>query len=400
MKKDFLKYQAQTSQDPLGLKIASAAGNYIFDVHGKSYLDFVAGVSANTLGHNHPRVNKAIKDQLNTYSHVMVYGEFIQQIPLELCKLIAKLLPEPLETVYLTNSGAEATEGAIKLAKRYTGRSDIVAAVNGYHGNTQGAMSVSGVEIQNSAFRPLIPGTSFINFNKIEDLQKINKNTAAVILETIQGGAGFIEPKNNYLKHVKNRCDKVGALLILDEIQTGIGRTGRLFGFENYNVVPDILITGKGLGGGMPIGAFISSNALMQCLKKDPVLGHITTFGGHPVIAAAALSTLKEVIETTLIEQTIEKEELFRRLLKHDLIHEIRGKGLMLAVILKSEVPPIDIIKKSMEEGLLLFSLLFESQAVRITPPLTITESEIEKGCAILLNVLNNFVPKTEPHTS
>ena len=391
MKKDFLKYQAQTSNDPLGLKIASASGNYIYDVHGKGYLDFVAGVSANTLGHNHPRINKAITDQLVKYTHVMVYGEFIQQAPLELCKLLAKLLPESLETVYLTNSGAEATEGALKLAKRYTGRHEVIAGKNGYHGNTQGAMSVCGAETQNSAFRPLIPGSRFITFNKLKDLAKITYKTGAVILETIQGGAGFIEPQSGYLQKVKERCDEVGALLILDEIQTGIGRTGRLFGFEHFNVVPDVIITGKGLGGGMPIGAFIAPQKMMTLFSNNPVLGHITTFGGHPVIAAAALATLNEVIETTLIEQVRTKEKLLRTLLHHPLIREVRGKGLMLAIILDPKISVMEVIKRCMDKGLLLFSLLFDKHAIRITPPLTISSNEIEKGCSIFLEVLNEY---------
>lgn len=391
MKKDFLKYQAQTSGEPLGLKVASASGNYICDIHGKKYLDFVAGVSANTLGHSNPKINQAIITQLENYSHVMVYGEFIQQVPLELCKLLAKLLPEPLETVYLTNSGAEATEGAIKLAKRVTGRHQMIAAKQGYHGNTQGAMSVCGVEGQNSAYRPLVPGTRFIEFNNLEDLPKITTETAAVILETIQGGAGFIEPRSEFLKKIKERCLAVGALLILDEIQTGIGRTGKLFGFENYDVVPDILIIGKGLGGGMPIGAFIASQNRMFSLSRDPGLGHITTFGGHPVIAAAGLATLNEVIKSTLIEQTITKEKIIRKLLHHKSIREIRGKGLMLAVILNSNIAAIDVIKRCLDKGLIVFSLLFDQNAIRITPPLTISKKAIETGCSILMEVLNEI---------
>ena len=259
MKKDFFKYQAQTSTHPLAMEISKAKGSYIYDTSGKKYLDFVAGVSANSVGHNNPKVTAAIKNQLDSYAHVMVYGEFIQQPQVELCKLLVENSPENLNAVYITNSGTEATEGALKLAKRVTNRSEIIAAKNSYHGNTMGAMSVSGVESQNSAFRPLIPGTKFISFNNANELPKITTNTAAVILETIQGGAGFIESKNEFLLKVKQRCLEVGALLILDEIQTGIGRTGTFWGFENYNVIPDIIITGKGLGGGMPIGAFISS---------------------------------------------------------------------------------------------------------------------------------------------
>jgi len=392
LKEDFFKYQAQTSPHPLAIEISHANGCYIYGSDGKEYLDFVAGVSANTLGHNHPEISQAIKDQVDKYTHVMVYGEFVQQPQVDLCKLLAANLPKPFETVYLTNSGTEATEGALKLAKRYTGRSEIIAAKQGYHGNTQGSMSVCGAEEQNSAFRPLIPGIKFITFNNLTDLNKITTNTAGVILETIQGGAGFIESQNDYLKKVKEKCTEVGALLILDEIQSGIGRTGKLFGFENYNVVPDIIVAGKGLGGGMPIGAFISSFQIMDCLKQHPKLGHITTFGGHPVIAAAALATLKALIHSNLIVQTLQKEKLFRKLLVHPLISEIRGRGLMLAPMVESSEMASQIILKCLDRGLIMFWLLFEGKAIRITPPLTISEDEIYKGCNILIGVLNEIL--------
>lgn len=389
---DFFKYQAQTTPHPLAIEISHANGSYIYDVKGKRYLDFVAGVSANSLGHNPKEVNEAIKKQLDRHSHVMVYGEFIQQPQVALCKVLATYSPKTLNAVYLTNSGTEAIEGALKLAKRKTGRFEIIAAKNGYHGNTQGSMSVCGAEEQNSAFRPLIPGIKFIEFNNNHDLDKISKNTAAVILETIQGGAGFIEPQNDYLKKVKDRCEKMGALLILDEIQSGIGRTGKLFGFENYDVIPDIIVTGKGLGGGMPIGAFIASYKVMSCLKQDPKLGHITTFGGHPVIAASALATLKQILNSTLIDQTIKKELLFRKYLIHPLITEIRGKGLMLAILVESAEIASKVILKSMKNGLLLFWLLFEDKAIRITPPLTISDDEILKGCNIIIEILNEIL--------
>lgn len=392
MKEDFFKYQAQTSPHPLAIEISHANGSYIYGANGKKYLDFVAGVSANTLGHNHPEISQAIKDQVDKYTHVMVYGEFVQQPQVELCKLLAKNLPKPLETVYLTNSGTEATEGALKLAKRFTGRSEIIAAKHGYHGNTQGSMSVCGAEEQNSAFRPLVPGIKFITFNNLTDLNKITNNTAGVILETIQGGAGFIQSQNDYLKKVKDKCTEVGALLILDEIQSGIGRTGKLFGFENYNVVPDIIVAGKGLGGGMPIGAFISSFEIMDCLKQHPKLGHITTFGGHPVIAAAALATLTALFNSDLISQTLQKEILFRKLLVHPLITEIRGRGLMLAPMVESSEMASKIILKCLDRGLIMFWLLFEGKALRITPPLTISEDEIYKGCNILVEVLNEIL--------
>jgi len=392
LKKDFFKYQAQTTPHSLAIEISRAEGSYVYDVHGKEYLDFVAGVSANSLGHKHPRVTKAIKDQVDAYTHVMVYGEFIQQPQTELCKLLASLLPNNLDTVYLVNSGTEATEGALKLAKKVTGRAEIIAAKNAYHGNTQGAMSVCGAEMQNSAFRPLIPGTKFITFNNQQDVEKITTNTAAVILETIQGGAGFIVSENNYLEKVREKCTKVGALLILDEIQSGVGRTGNFFGFEHYNCVPDILITGKGLGGGMPIGAFISSFKNMEKLQNYPKLGHITTFGGHPVIAAAAVATVKEITETNLMEEALRKEQLFKDCLQHPAIKEIRGKGLMLALIMEDDAMATELVLKSMEHGLILFFLLYEKKAVRISPPLTISDEEIKKGCAIILQVIDTIL--------
>ena len=318
-----------------------------------------------------------------------VYGEYIQKPAVELTKLLANKLPNPLEKTYLTNSGTEAIEGALKLAKRATGRNEIIAAHKAYHGNTMGSMSVMGFEERKQAYRPLLPNVRFITFNNETDLEFITTKTACVILETIQGGAGFIEPEKGYLEKVRNRCDTVGALFILDEIQPGIGRTGKLFGFEHYNCIPDILVTGKGLGGGMPIGAFTASSKLMDLLQDNPKLGHITTFGGHPVIAASALATLQEITESNLMHQALEKEIMFRKLLVHPLIKEIRGKGLMLAIITTSEKITNSLILKCQEEGLILFWLLFEPKAVRITPPLTISNEEITKGCSIIIAVLN-----------
>lgn len=391
MKQDFLKYQAQTSPHPLAMEVSHAEGSYIYDTNNKAYLDFVAGVSACSLGHRHPRVVTAIKEQLDKYLHVMVYGEYAQKPSVELAKFLARHLPKPLEQTYLVNSGTEAIEGAIKLAKRVTGRSQIVAAHYAYHGNTMGSMSVMGYEERKQAYRPLIPDTSFLTFNKEEDIENITTKTAGVILETIQGGAGFIEPQNGFLEKIKKQCERVGALLILDEIQPGIGRTGKLFGFEHYNCVPDILVTGKGLGGGMPIGAFTASKEHMKLLCDQPKLGHITTFGGHPVIAAAALATLQEVTETNLMQEALEKEQLIRDRLKHPLITEIRGKGLMLTAMTPSAEITNKVILKSQDEGLILFWLLFEPKAIRITPPLTISKEEIIKGCDIILSVLNTM---------
>jgi acetylornithine/N-succinyldiaminopimelate aminotransferase len=392
MLKDFYKYQAQTSPHPLGMEVSHAVGSYIYDTNSKKYLDFVAGVSACTLGHQNKRVNDAIKNQLDKYSHVMVYGEYAQDPSVEYCKLLASHLPHPLKKTYLVNSGTEATEGALKLARRVTGRSQLISCYNAYHGNTMGSMSVMGFEERKQIFRPLVPDVDFINFNNEEDLQKITTKTAGIILESIQGGAGFIQPQNDFLKKVKQRCEEVGALMIIDEIQPGFGRTGKLFGFENYDVVPDIIIIGKGMGGGMPVGAFVAGDEYMDLLSHDPKLGHITTFGGHPVIAAACLATLKEITETDLISQTLVKEKLFRELLVHPLIEDIRGKGLMLAAMTKDPEITNRIIFKCQDKGLILFWLLFEGCAIRITPPLTVSEDEIREGCSIILEAMNEVM--------
>ncbi len=391
MTSDFLDYQAQTTPHPLAMEVSHAEGCYVYDTNNKAYLDFVAGVSACSLGHRHPKVVDAIKNQLDKYMHVMVYGEYIQEPAVALAKLLAQNLPKSLECTYLVNSGTEAIEGALKLARRATGRSQIIAAHHAYHGNTMGSMSVMGYEERKQAFRPLIPDVNFITFNNIDDLNQITPKTAAVILETIQGGAGFIEPYGNYLTRVRTRCDEVGALLILDEIQPGIGRTGKLFGFEHFNCIPDILVTGKGLGGGMPIGAFTASKAMMHTLQDRPKLGHITTFGGHPVIAAAALATVKEIIESDLMPQALEKEQLLRKLLVHPLISEIRGRGLMLAALTPSAEIANELILKAQNRGLILFWLLFEPKAIRITPPLTITNDEIIKGCELIIEILDEI---------
>ena len=371
------------------MEVDRAEGSYIYDTSGKRYLDFVAGVSACSLGHQHPRVKAAIIAQLDRYLHVMVYGEYAQSAPVQLTKLLAKHLPEGLNSTYLVNSGTEAIDGAIKLARRATGRTEIIAATNAYHGNSYGALSLMSHEERVAPFRPVIGDVSFLQFNDTYQLDKITTKTAAIVLETIQGGAGFIEPQNDYLKKVKARCQQVGALLILDEIQPGMGRTGKLFGFENYEVVPDILVTGKGLGGGMPIGAFTASAKVMLLLSDNPKLGHITTFGGHPVIAAAALATLQEITESDLMAQALVKEQLLRNLLVHPLIVEIRGRGLMLAILTPSAAIASEVILQCQDKGLILFWLLFEEKAIRITPPLTISEDEIREGCAILLEVLD-----------
>ena len=389
LQEDFLKFQAKTTPYPLGIVVDHAKGSYVYDTDGKAYLDFIAGVSACSVGHCHPNVVEAIKTQAERYLHVMVYGEFAQEPAVDLAKELAAELPESLGVTYLVNSGTEAIEGAMKLAKRVTGRGELIAAHNAYHGSTHGALSLLGAEQQKKAYRPLLPGIQFIKFNDASDLDKITTKTAAVLLETIQGGAGFIMPQNDYLKKVKERCEAVGALLILDEIQPGFGRTGKLFGFQNYDVVPDILVMGKGMGGGLPIGAFSSSAAHMHHLTENPKLGHITTFGGNAIIASAALATLRTLKEEELIEAVAEKEKLFRSLLKHPRIKQINGTGLMLAPIFETEEITNVVVLKSMEKGLLLFWLLWEKKAVRISPPLTISLDEIRSGCAIITEVLD-----------
>ncbi|MBC7557358.1 MAG: aspartate aminotransferase family protein, partial [Chryseobacterium sp.] len=353
--------------------------------------DFVAGVSANTLGHSHPAIISAIKNQADKYLHVMVYGEYAQKNPVELCKLLAESTPEPLEVTYLVNSGAEAIDGALKLAKRFTGREEIISFKNSYHGNTHGALSVSGNEYHKREFRPLLPLVDFIGFNEEKDLEKITEKTACVILETIQGAAGFLLPEEQYLKKLKKKCEETGALLILDEIQPGFGRTGKLFAFEHYGIVPDILVMGKGMGGGVPVGAFMSSREIMESLSHSPKLGHITTFGGNPLIAAASLATLKGVLESNLMAEISEKEQLFRSLLVHPKIHNINGKGLMLAVNLGSPEFTLEVAKRCMENGLIVFWQLYRNEFLRISPPLNLSLEEIKEGCSIILKVLDGM---------
>nr|WP_172281026.1 aspartate aminotransferase family protein [Chryseobacterium sp. LAM-KRS1] len=389
MQKDFFSYQAQTTQFAAGFEVEKAEGSYIFGTDGKRYLDFVAGVSANTLGHSHPKIVNAIKEQAEKYLHVMVYGEYAQDKPVALCRLLAEATPDPLEVTYLVNSGAEAIDGSLKLAKRYTGREEIISFKDSYHGNTHGALSVSGNEYHKREFRPLLPMVSFIEFNNEDDLDKITEKTACVILETIQGAAGFLVPQNDYLKKLKKRCEEVGALLILDEIQPGFGRTGKLFSFEHYGIVPDILVMGKGMGGGVPVGAFMSSKEIMNSLSHSPKLGHITTFGGNPLIAASSYATLKEILESGLMNEVDRKEELFRELLVHPKISNINGRGLMLAVNLGSPEYTLKVAQKCMEKGLVVFWQLYRNEYLRISPPLTISLEEIKEGCQIILEVLN-----------
>ena len=370
---EFKKYQAQTTPYPLGLDIDRAEGSWIYDKSGKKYLDLEAGVSANVIGHSNPRVVKAIKEQVERYMHVMVYGEFIQDAPLEYCRMLTGMLEPGLDCLYMVNSGTEAIEASIKLAKRVTGRTEMIGAKWAYHGNTQGSLSMLGVEEQKRAFRPLIPDVRFLEFNNFNDIDMITERTAGVLLESIQGGAGFILPENGWLAAVRERCTQVGAQLIIDEIQPGFGRCGRLFGYQNFGIVPDILAIGKGMGGGLPVGGFVSSLEKMRTFLDNPKMGHVTTFGGNPVVAASCLETLKILTEGDIIPQTLEKEKLFRKYLVHPSILEIRGMGLMLAPMFASDRTPVKLMKRLLDKGVITFLLLYEKRALRLSPPLTIS---------------------------
>ena len=384
----FKKHQAQTFPFPSCLEIDSAKGSYIYDVKGKVYLDFIAGVSACSLGHSNRIITDAVKEQLNKYSHVMVYGEYVQSPQYKLAQLLANNLPQNLSTTYFTNSGAEAIEGAMKLAKRATGLSEIISCKDSYHGSTQGALSIMGNEEYKAKYRPLLPSCNQIIYNDVESLVNITTQTAAVVIEPIQGGTGFVTPKNNFLQKVREKCNETQTLLIFDEIQTCFGRLGTLFGFEKYDVRPDILCIAKGMGGGMPIGAFISSWQLMNLLTFDPKLGHITTFGGHPINCAASLATLEHLLSADIMQKVDEKEQLFRLHLKHPKIKEIRGNGLMLSIEFEDEELAKKVVKQSLENGLILFYFLFTKTAIRITPPLTISNKEIIEGCNIIKEIL------------
>jgi len=384
----FKKHQAQTFPFPSCLEVESAKGSYIYDVNGKAYLDFVAGVSACTLGHSNPIIIDAVKEQLDKYSHVMVYGEYVQSPQYKLAQLLANNLPKNLSTTYLTNSGTEAIEGAMKLAKRATGRPEIISCKDSYHGSTQGALSIMGNEDHKAKYRPLLPSCNQIIYNDVESLVNITKQTAAVVIEPIQGGTGFVTPSNNFLQKVREKCNETQTLLIFDEIQTCFGRLGTLFGFEKYEVIPDILCIAKGMGGGMPIGAFISTWELMNLLTFEPKLGHITTFGGHPINCAASLATLEHLLSTDIMQEVAEKEQLFRTYLKHPKIKEIRGKGLMLAIEFEDEALAKKVVEKCLKKGLILFYFLFTKTAIRITPPLTISNKEIIEGCKIIKEIL------------
>jgi len=385
----FLFFLAQTSDSPLALEIIKAEGVYIIDASGKKYMDLISGISVSNTGHRHPAVVKAIKDQADKYLHLMVYGEYIQSPQVKLAGALAALLPEKLNNCYFVNSGSEAVEGALKLAKRYTGRKNIIAFKNAYHGSTHGALSIIGDESYQTPFEPLLPGIEHIELNSPEALKVITSETACVIVEPVQGEAGIIVSTIEFLQALRSKCSETGAMLIFDEIQTGMGRTGTMFAFEKYGIIPDILLLAKGLGGGMPIGAFISSREIMQTLTFNPVLGHITTFGGHPVSCAAALANIDVIINEKLIEGVETKSKLFVELLsKSSAISQIRVAGLMIALQLDNFTHVKKVIDRCIEEGVITDWFLFNDSSIRIAPPLIITEEQIRESCKIILEAL------------
>ena len=390
-KEIFRTLQAQTTPFPIGLEISRAEGLFIYDTSGKAYFDLVSGLAVTNIGHRHPKVIEAIKKQLDTHLHVMPYGEFIQTPQLKLAEKLNEILPENLTTSYFVNSGAEAVEGALKLAKRYTGRQEIIACLKSYHGSTHGALSVSGNPVKQSAFKPLLPDVNFIAFNKLDELDRITKNTACVIIETVQGDAGVRIPELCYLQKLREKCTETGTLLILDEIQSGFGRTGSFFAFEQYGIVPDVLVIAKALGGGMPIGAFVSSKKIMDCLTHNPMLGHITTFGGHPVNCAAAVANIDVILEENLVKEVHEKGSLMKKLLSHALVKEIRQIGLMFAIDLETEEITQKVVERCMERGIITFWFLSCPASFRLAPPLTISFEEIEEVCGVICEVFDGI---------
>ncbi len=387
----FLKHVAQTSPAPMALEIVKAKGVILKDRAGKKYIDLISGISVCNVGHCHPKVIKAIRRQSADYLHLLVYGEFVESPQVQYAKLLADNLPPSLNSIYFTNSGAEATEGAMKLAKRVTGRTNIISFKNSYHGSTQGALSVMGDEYWRNAYRPLLPGIQHLVYNDVSVIDQINEQTACVIMESIQAEAGINAPLNAWLTAIRKRCSETGALLIMDEIQTGFGRTGMLWGFQHFDIVPDIILLGKALGGGMPLGAFVADKAMMDMFTLNPVLGHITTFGGHPVCCAAGMAAMKVLLDNKLIEKVYEKEILFRELLHHRRIIEVRSRGLLMAVVFDSFETNKRVIDKCLDKGLLSDWFLFAPDCLRIAPPLTISKKQIAKACSIILSVLDEM---------
>ena len=385
----FLKHVAQTSDAPLAIEASHAEGIYIHTTSNTALMDLISGIGVSSLGHSHPKIVNAVKNQAEKYMHLMVYGEYIEKPQVKLAEKLCNFLPKNLNSVYFTNSGTEATEGALKLAKRYTGRSEIISFKQSYHGSTMGALSVLGDEYFKSQFRPLIPDCNLMEYNELSELSKITNKTAAVIVEAVQAEWGIRNPESGYLTQLQKRCNEVGALLIVDEIQTGMGRTGTLFRIENEQIKPDIILLAKAFGGGMPLGAFVSSKTIMQSFEDNPILGHITTFGGHPVSCAAALASLEVLTESNLIKQVEEKGALFEKLLKHPKILGINRVGLMMAIQFENFETNKKIIDKAIENGVITDWFLFNSNSMRIAPPLIITFEEIKKACKIILNSIN-----------
>ena len=387
----FLQHNAQTSTAPLAIEMVKAEGCRLWDADGKEYIDLIGGISVCNVGHRHPRVLAAIREQLDKYLHIMVYGELVQSPQVQYASLLTEHLPSTLNSVYFTNSGTEATEGAMKLAKRVTGRTEILAFHHSYHGSTQGALSVMGDEYWRNAFRPLLPGVHHADYNSFEALEIITTNTACVIAETIQAEAGVNAPLKEWITALRNKCTATGTLLILDEIQCGFGRNGTLWAFEQFDMVPDILLLGKALGGGMPLGAFIADKQLMDALTDKPVLGHITTFGGHPVCCAAGMAAMQALLQEELISKVYQKEQLFRSLLHHPKIKAVRSRGLMMAVEFENFEQNKQIIDACIAQGVFTDWFLFAAHSMRIAPPLTITDEEIRKSCSTILSVLNEL---------
>jgi acetylornithine/succinyldiaminopimelate/putrescine aminotransferase len=386
----FLNNLAQTSPSPFLIPVERAEGIYFYSPDGKRYTDLISGIGVSVIGHRHPKVVEAIKAQVDKHLHVMVYGEYIQSAPNQLAKRLTEVLPKNLNCCYFVNSGTEANEGALKLAKRYTGRTQIISCKKSYHGSTHGSLSVSGNEVKKNAFRPLLPDVQFMAFGEMRDLQMITNKTACVIIETIQGDAGVRIPSKEYMKALRKKCTDTGTLLILDEIQCGMGRTGKLFAFEHFDIVPDILTVAKAFGGGLPIGAFIADKALMKTFTHDPMLGHITTFGGNPVCCASALATLEVLLEGNLLDQVESKGKLFEQYLQHPSIKEIRRTGLMFAVDFDSEERVSAIVKSAKEKGVICYWFLSHPYSFRIAPPLIITEEQIRESCEVILSAINN----------
>lgn len=389
----FLQHLAQTTDFPLMIEVEKAEGIYLFGPNGEKYIDLISGIGVSNVGHRHPKVLEAIQGQLDKYLHLMVYGEFVQSPQSLLAKALCDTLPEKLDNVYLVNSGSEAVEGALKLAKRYTGKPNLISCVNAYHGSSHGSLSVGGNEIFKQAYRPLLPGVSHINYGELLDLDMINSDTAAVIIETVQGEAGIQVASREYFQELRKRCDETGTLLILDEVQCGFGRTGKFWAFEHFGIVPDIVVCAKGMGGGMPIGAFIANKEVMGVFKNNPILGHITTFGGHPVSAAASLATIQILQDDGLIEQVEEKANLFKTLLVHPRIKNLRNKGLLMAVEFESFDVLKPVIDTAIEMGVITDWFLFCDDSMRIAPPLTITNEQIHEACEVILLAIEKAFP-------